>query len=108
MLVLRGAFFNTLSQPYLAHLTMLQPFDPSTSRLKSLARYFLTLSLVPSFVLFFLPAQILRWPAWARFGTWLTGSQGVTGARWLERWVLSRFAGSGWRNDGKSLGGTGI
>lgn len=97
MLVLRGAFLNTLSQPYLAHLTNLQPFDPTLSRLKRLSRYLFTLTLLPSFLLFFLPAQILALPAWGRFGNWLLGA-GLGKTRWLER-VLSRWVGSGYRNE---------
>ncbi|GAA5976903.1 hypothetical protein JCM10908_005670 [Rhodotorula pacifica] len=98
MLVLRGAFFNTLSQPYLAHLTNLQPFNPSLSRLKTLSRYLFTLSLLPSFLLFFLPAQVLALPAWGKLGNWLMGS-GLRKTRWAERWV-SRWVGSGYRNEG--------
>ncbi|KAG0664955.1 hypothetical protein C6P46_000581 [Rhodotorula mucilaginosa] len=97
MLVLRGAFLNTLSQPYLAHLTNLQPFDPTLSRLKRLSRYLFTLTLLPSFLLFYLPAQILALPAWGRFGNWLLGA-GLGKTRWLER-VLSRWVGSGYRNE---------
>lgn len=107
MLVLRGAFLNTLSQPYLAHLTNLQPFDPETSRLKTFSRYLFTLTLLPSFILFFLPARVLGVPAWGRLGNWLLGA-GLRKTRWLEG-IVSRWAGSGYRNDGpKSLGGTGI
>lgn len=98
MLVLRGAFLNTLSQPYLAHLTNLQPFDPATSWLKTLSRYLFTLTLLPSFLVFYLPARILALPAWARFGNWLLGAKSDK-TRWLER-VLSRWVGSGYRNEG--------
>ena len=97
MLVLRGAFLNTLSQPYLAHLTNLQPFDPTLSRLPPPPLYLFTLTLLPSFLLFYLPAQILALPAWGRFGNWLLGA-GLGKTRWLER-VLSRWVGSGYRNE---------
>lgn len=95
-LVLRGAFLNALSRPFLIHLISLRPFDRS-SRLKALARTFYRLCLIPSFLLFYLPARIFAAPAWAEMGGYLLG-QGVVKLKALER-LARGFVGSGWRND---------
>ncbi|GAA6002295.1 uncharacterized protein JCM10292_006588 [Rhodotorula paludigena] len=94
--VLRGAFLNALSRPFLIHLISLRPFDRS-SRLKALARTFYRLCLIPSFLLFYLPARIFAAPAWAEMGGYLLG-QGVVKLKALER-LARGFVGSGWRND---------
>ena len=95
MLILRGAFLNVLSQPYLAQLTILRPMDLSPPAKAHTARLY-RLLLVPSFILFYLPSRILG-PVWAQLGALLFG-RGVPALRALER--LSRgTAGSGYWND---------
>ncbi|GAA5835892.1 hypothetical protein JCM9279_002134 [Rhodotorula babjevae] len=95
MLILRGAFLNVLSQPYLAQLTILRPMDLSPPA-KALTARLYRLFLIPSFILFYLPSRILG-PVWAQLGALLFG-RGVPALRALER--LSRgTAGSGYWND---------
>ncbi|GAA5936597.1 hypothetical protein JCM3775_000143 [Rhodotorula graminis] len=95
MLILRGAFLNVLSQPYLAQLTILRPMDLSPPAKARTARLY-RLLLVPSFLLFYLPSRILG-PVWAQLGALLFG-RGAPALRALER--LSRgTAGSGYWND---------
>ncbi|GAA5900032.1 hypothetical protein JCM8208_005571 [Rhodotorula glutinis] len=95
MLILRGAFLNVLSQPYLAQLTILRPMDLSPPA-KALTARLYRLLLVPSFVLFYLPSRLLG-PVWAQLGALLFG-RGAPALRALER--LSRgTAGSGYWND---------
>jgi hypothetical protein len=104
-LIVRGAHLNTLSRTYLAHLTLLRPFDPSPSP-KPLLRSLTRVLLVPSFLFFHLPARVLGVPAWGRVGSWLTGrSVGVLRA--VEGWV-SGWTGSGYANEGRVKGTAGM
>ncbi|GAA6050789.1 hypothetical protein JCM3770_001646 [Rhodotorula araucariae] len=98
MLVLRGAFLNVLSQPFLAQLTILRPYDPSPP-IKALSRRFYRLCLLPSFILFYLPGRALRAPLWAQLGAVLCG-RSVHVLQALER-LARGVAGSGYWNDVK-------
>ncbi|BGP38694.1 hypothetical protein JCM10449v2_002629 [Rhodotorula kratochvilovae] len=98
MLVLRGAFLNVLSQPFLAQLTILRPYDPSPP-IKALSRRFYRLCLLPSFILFYLPSRVLKAPLWAQLGTVLFG-RSVSVLQALER-LARGVAGSGYWNDVK-------
>jgi hypothetical protein len=89
-LVLIGAFFSTLSQPYLGHLTLLRPYAPTSLR-QRLAGLVMTTLLMPPFLV-------------GVIGSWIGQDwkgQGVRVWEWsghLERWTRS-FTGSGYRND---------
>ncbi|GAA5900788.1 hypothetical protein JCM5296_004895 [Sporobolomyces johnsonii] len=94
-LVLRGAFFNTLSREYLAHLILLRPY--TLSPLQKLTRALVRLLLLPSFLIFHVPSKLLGIPAWAQLG----GALGGVGARTLRKLEASvrGVVGSGYRND---------
>ncbi|GAA5922328.1 hypothetical protein JCM1841_003070 [Sporobolomyces salmonicolor] len=93
-LVLRGAFFNTLSREYLAHLILLRPY--TLSPLQKLTRTLLRLLLLPSFLIFHVPSKLFGIPAWAR----LERALGSVGARtlWKLEASVRGFVGSGYRN----------
>jgi len=95
MLVLRGAFLNVLSQPYLAQLTILRPMDLSPPA-KALSSRLVRLALIPSFVLFYLPSRILG-SVWAQLGALLFG-KGLPKLRALER-MARGVTGSGYWNE---------
>ncbi|GAA5969882.1 hypothetical protein JCM11641_008073 [Rhodosporidiobolus odoratus] len=95
-LIVRGAFLNALSRPYLAHLTLMRPYAPSTPS-KLYTRTLIRLILLPSFLIFHLPSTLLGLPMWARIGKVLSGDG------WGKMTVLERLfrgiVGSGWLNE---------
>ncbi|GAA5843114.1 hypothetical protein JCM11251_003935 [Rhodosporidiobolus azoricus] len=95
--VIVGALLSVLSRPYIAYLTHLSPYVPTSTPSKALTVKLFRLLLLPSFLLFHLPAKILGTPAWASFGRALTG-RGVEKLRWLERWIRGSV-GSGYVNE---------
>ncbi|GAA6002095.1 hypothetical protein JCM10207_003070 [Rhodosporidiobolus poonsookiae] len=101
-LVLRGAFLNALSRPYVAYLTLIRPYVVSTPEKKRVRTLF-RLLLLPSFILFYLPSRILGIPQWRQLGSFLLGG-GVTKLRLLEGYVR-KWTGSGYvnENDHKAL-----
>lgn len=104
-MIVRGAHLNTLSRTYLAHLTLLRPFDPTPSPKPFLASL-IRLLLLPSFLFFHLPARILGLHGWGRVGSWLTG-RSVRVLRALEGRVRG-WTGSGYANEGRVKGTAGM
>lgn len=94
-LVLLGAFFSSphiLSQPYIGHLVLLRPYEPS-SFIKKLTRYLFGLCLIPNFLL----STILNKVGLSRLSTvvrelsWWGSNVGES--------IVGRIGGSGFRND---------
>jgi len=94
-LILRGAFFTPLTRTYLSHLFLIQPYAPK-SIAKRLMRRLVQLTLLPQFLVFWVPSRIKGFGWWYdRVGKRLGGSSlGIGIERFASRWV-----GSGWRND---------
>ncbi|GAA5896306.1 uncharacterized protein JCM6883_006865 [Sporobolomyces salmoneus] len=98
-MILRGAFFTgPLTRTYLSHLTLLRPYDPTSSRSKRLMRRLVQLILLPQFLIFWIPSKVIP-----GFGLWnrVVGEKVCRGwgvleglERMYERWTGK----SGWRN----------
>lgn len=93
-----GAFFNTLSQPYLGHLILLRPYDPK-SLTKRIGRTLFSLLLLPSFLLFHLPGTFMnKMGITAGRGLGASVAGGVlSAAGTMERFARGLF-GSGFSN----------
>ncbi|KAM0788079.1 hypothetical protein ACM66B_001249 [Microbotryomycetes sp. NB124-2] len=107
-LVLLGAHFSSLSQPFLGHLSLIRPFKPDLTRRKLVASWIITTLMLPRYLFVHLPLTCLsrlspraRWvDSGARVVSSLAERLEASVIRFVER-VLRLAAGSGYRNEGE-------
>ncbi|KAK4047548.1 hypothetical protein OIV83_005335 [Microbotryomycetes sp. JL201] len=107
-LVLIGAHFSSLSQPFLGHLSLIRPFKPDLTVRKRFASWIMTSVMLPRYLFVHLPAVFLSrlsfWPRIVDKGAARLASAAETVETYFVRLVekaLSCAAGSGYRNEGE-------